>query len=241
MRTTRREAFRLARDSGATIVTRPMFRRDKEPTVRDAEPLAAARAARDLELAAHGTARDYIRQAREAGHGWEQIGEALGLVPGGGADQEGATGADAAYTYAVGRQARIRAAVGAEVLRLDLPVLRQAHQRPRPHPRPCRRRTRPRRRLPPARRLRRRVERQRRGVGRRMGGRQMTTHQPALTLPDDGIIDLIAVEIAARGTRPVALTRAEGRLAAAAILARGGTPNLISNDLVRNYSIMDET
>ncbi len=59
----------------------------------------------------------------------------------------------------------------------------------------------------------------------------MTTHQPALTLPDDGIIDLIAVEIAARGTRPVALTRAEGRLAAAAILARGGTPNLISKRL----------
>ncbi len=59
----------------------------------------------------------------------------------------------------------------------------------------------------------------------------MTTHQPALTLPDDGITDLIAVEIAARGTRPVALTRAERRLAAAAILARGGTPHLISKRL----------
>src|SRR6266536_2582396 len=97
--TARREAFRLARDSGAAIVTRPMLRRGKEPAVRDAEPLAGARAARDLELAAHRTARDYIRQAREAGHGWEQIGEALGLVPGGGAGQEGATGADAAYAY----------------------------------------------------------------------------------------------------------------------------------------------
>src|SRR6266536_2275064 len=79
--TARREAFRLARDSGAAIVTRPMLRRGKEPAVRDAEPLAGARAARDLELAAHRTARDYIRQAREAGHGWEQIGEALGLAP----------------------------------------------------------------------------------------------------------------------------------------------------------------
>jgi hypothetical protein len=52
-----------------------------------------------------------------------------------------------------------------------------------------------------------------------------------LVLADDGIIDLIAVEIAARGTRPVALTRAERQLAAARILARGGTPHLISKRL----------
>src|SRR5713101_4327583 len=101
--TARSEAFRLARDAGAQIVTRPMFRRDKEPTVRDVEPLAGARAARDLESAACGTARDYIRQARETGHGWDRIGEALGLIPGRDADQEGATAADAAYTYAAGR------------------------------------------------------------------------------------------------------------------------------------------
>ena len=52
-----------------------------------------------------------------------------------------------------------------------------------------------------------------------------------MVLADDGIIDLIAVEIAARGTRPVALTRAERQLAAAVILARGGTPDLISKRL----------
>ena len=52
-----------------------------------------------------------------------------------------------------------------------------------------------------------------------------------LVLADDGIIDLLAVEIAARGTRPVALTPAERQLAAARILARGGTPNLISERL----------
>lgn len=52
-----------------------------------------------------------------------------------------------------------------------------------------------------------------------------------LMLADDGIIDLIAVEIAASGTRPVALTRTERQLAAAAILARGGTPDLISKRL----------
>jgi len=55
--------------------------------------------------------------------------------------------------------------------------------------------------------------------------------QDRLVLADDGIIDLIAVEIAARGTRTVALTRAERRLAAAQILARGGTPDVISKRL----------
>jgi hypothetical protein len=61
----------------------------------------------------------------------------------------------------------------------------------------------------------------------------MTTPSPRrnLVLADDGIIDPIAVEIAARGTRPVALTPAERQLAAARILARGGTPNLISERL----------
>jgi hypothetical protein len=55
--------------------------------------------------------------------------------------------------------------------------------------------------------------------------------QPSLVLDDDGIIDLIAVEIVARGTRPVALTPAERQLAAARILARGGTAYLISERL----------
>lgn len=52
-----------------------------------------------------------------------------------------------------------------------------------------------------------------------------------LVIADDGIIDLLAVEIAARGTRTVALTRAERRLAAARILAQGGTTHLISKRL----------
>jgi len=52
-----------------------------------------------------------------------------------------------------------------------------------------------------------------------------------LALADDGIIDLIAVELAARGTRPVALTRSERQLAAARILARGGTPYVIATRL----------
>ena len=44
-----------------------------------------------------------------------------------------------------------------------------------------------------------------------------------LALADDGIIDPVAVEIAARGIRPVALTRAGRHLAAATALARGST------------------
>jgi len=50
-------------------------------------------------------------------------------------------------------------------------------------------------------------------------------------LPDDGIIDPIAVEIAVGGTRLVALTPAERMAAATTILARGGTPYLVSKRL----------
>ena len=59
----------------------------------------------------------------------------------------------------------------------------------------------------------------------------MTPPRPRWTLPDDGIIDELAIEIAARGIRPVALTRTERRIAAALILATGGTPYLISKRL----------
>jgi hypothetical protein len=52
-----------------------------------------------------------------------------------------------------------------------------------------------------------------------------------LVLADDDIIDPISVVIAARGARPVALTRAERQLAAVRILARGGTAYVISKRL----------
>jgi DNA-binding NarL/FixJ family response regulator len=52
-----------------------------------------------------------------------------------------------------------------------------------------------------------------------------------LVLTDDGIIDPVAVETAARGIRLVALTRTERQFAAARILARGGTPYLIATRL----------
>lgn len=98
----RRAAFQLARDSGALIVARPMFHGSAQPTTHDVEPLAGARAARALELGARRTVRDYLRQAREAGHDWDQIGHALGLTPDADPDQAGTTVAEAAYSYAAG-------------------------------------------------------------------------------------------------------------------------------------------
>lgn len=53
-------------------------------------------------------------------------------------------------------------------------------------------------------------------------------------LPDDGIIDPVAVEIAAAGTRRVRLTVPERRFAAALILARGGSVNDIAARLHMN-------
>ena len=91
----------LARDRGAEFTTRDADR-GSGMTVRDLEPLDGARAARDIELGARHEAREYIRAARAAGHSWEQIGQALGVVPNGDADQAGPTVAEAAYTYAAG-------------------------------------------------------------------------------------------------------------------------------------------
>jgi hypothetical protein len=62
----------------------------------------------------------------------------------------------------------------------------------------------------------------------------VTACQPpgdAWMLPDDGIIDLVAVEIAAKGERRVALTAPERRAAAEMILARGGTVTVIADRL----------
>jgi hypothetical protein len=97
----RRAAISLARDAGAPITTRPLFS-GASTTSQDVEPLAGMRAARAVELGARHAASGYIRAAREAGHDWHQIGTALGLTPGGDADQAGQTVAEAAYTYAAG-------------------------------------------------------------------------------------------------------------------------------------------
>jgi hypothetical protein len=99
----RRAALDLAVRDGATVVSRPAFR-GADSVVRDVEPLAGLRAIREIELGARYHARDYIRDAREAGHSWRQIGAAMGLVPVGEPDLAGETAAEAAaYTYAAGR------------------------------------------------------------------------------------------------------------------------------------------
>lgn len=97
----RKALIGLARDRGAEFTTREAFG-GSGVTVRDLEPLDGARAARDIELGARHAAREYIRAAREAGHGWDQIGQALGLAPNADPDQAGPTTAEAAYTYAAG-------------------------------------------------------------------------------------------------------------------------------------------
>ena len=55
-------------------------------------------------------------------------------------------------------------------------------------------------------------------------------------LPDDGIIDELAVEIAASGQRVVRLTRAERRAAAARITAAGGNAYTIAKRLRMQYA-----
>ena len=97
----RRPLIVLARDRGAELITRQASR-GSDMTIRDLEPLAGARAARDIELGARHAAREYIRTAREAGHSWDQIGHALEVIPNADADQVGLTVAQAAYTYAAG-------------------------------------------------------------------------------------------------------------------------------------------
>jgi hypothetical protein len=91
----------LARCRGVEFTTRNAYR-GSDTAGRDLEPLDGARAARDIELGARHAARDYIRQAREAGHSWDQIGHALGITPNADTDQTGLSVAEAAYTYAAG-------------------------------------------------------------------------------------------------------------------------------------------
>jgi DNA-binding CsgD family transcriptional regulator len=65
----------------------------------------------------------------------------------------------------------------------------------------------------------------------------VTTAQPRTgrpspwLLPDDGVIDPIAIDLTVRGARRVPLTRTERRLVAAVILAGGGTAYQIATRL----------
>lgn len=98
----RRAAIDLARQDGAEVIRRPGFR-GSQISIGDVEPLAGLRPAREIELGARHHVRNYIRDAREAGRSWSEIGAALDLVPGGEPDLAGETVAEAAYSYAAGR------------------------------------------------------------------------------------------------------------------------------------------
>lgn len=93
----RRATHDLARAAGAQTITRPTYP-GARTTVPDVDPLAGLTASRQLELAAREHAATYVRAAREAGHTWHDIGAAMGVVPGGDAQQAGETVGEAAFT-----------------------------------------------------------------------------------------------------------------------------------------------
>jgi len=75
----RRAVTAMAEASGGKTVTRPMFRGrpDLGSTVTDVEPIAGLQAAASLKHAARRLALEYVRQAREVGNSWHDIGVAL--------------------------------------------------------------------------------------------------------------------------------------------------------------------
>ncbi len=93
----RRAAIDLARREGTPITARPAFP-GSDIVTGDLRSLDGARTARRIEAGAREEAREYIRQAREDGASWDQIGRALGLTPG----TARTALAEAAYTYAAG-------------------------------------------------------------------------------------------------------------------------------------------
>lgn len=95
----RRAAIDLARREGTPVTARPAFP-GSEIVSSDLRPLDGVRAARRIEVGARYEAREYIRQSREDGASWDEIGHALGMSPGPG--QAGPTVSEAAYTYAAG-------------------------------------------------------------------------------------------------------------------------------------------
>lgn len=70
---------RLVTRAGGRMISRPVLRDrpDRDWTIAEPEPLAAIRAAADLEFEAGQAITRAARYAREDGLTWEQIGEAL--------------------------------------------------------------------------------------------------------------------------------------------------------------------
>jgi hypothetical protein len=80
----------LALRHGAAALTRPPHPGARS-TIRSVEPLAGLRAAREIEFGTRHAISNYIRDARETGQSWHDIGTAMHLVPGRDASLEGDT------------------------------------------------------------------------------------------------------------------------------------------------------
>jgi hypothetical protein len=97
---TREQLASVARTQAGRAVVN-VIQQTGGPLARDGDaPAGGLAAARAVELAARRLVCDYIRAAREAGQGWQEIGTALGLTAGG--DGAGDTIAEAAFSYAAG-------------------------------------------------------------------------------------------------------------------------------------------
>jgi hypothetical protein len=101
-RWTRRAVLDIVGQFRGHPVTGPMFsdRPNLDVATSEAGPMAGILAVRGLEHAARDLTRQYLRQAREYGHTWHEIGAALDL--GASAAHRGVSLAEAAYDHAAG-------------------------------------------------------------------------------------------------------------------------------------------
>jgi hypothetical protein len=101
LRQTERAVLEITRELGEDLVKRPVFRDrpDLDMTITDVESLLGLWITTRLKHAARLRSLDYIRYAREDGHSWQEIAEALGLD---GSADSGVGAAAAAYEYATG-------------------------------------------------------------------------------------------------------------------------------------------
>ena len=74
------------------------------------------------------------------------------------------------------------------------------------------------------------------GLHGRLTNRRIKRKRHRWILPDYGLVDQRAVQIAVRGERRVCMTRREQRVAAARVLARGGTTKTIAKHLYLRHA-----
>jgi hypothetical protein len=91
----------IVRESGGQVVHRSMFRDRPDLNLRvpGAEPMAGLRAATALKMATRELLLDYVRDAREDGYTWRDIGVGLGFSDD---PDSGVSAAEAAYEFAAG-------------------------------------------------------------------------------------------------------------------------------------------